>query len=48
MDDVSGYDIRFAGVLVITKEKDEFFHVVAGDEGILALGPQEAITVEVC
>ena len=48
LDRHGGYDIRFAGELIIRKENDEFFHVVAGDEKIDTLGPQEQVTVEVC
>ena len=39
MDVHAGYDIRFSGTLVISKSRDEFFHVVAGDARVLALGP---------
>ena len=47
LDVHAGYDIRFSGTLVISKSRDEFFHVVAGDARALALGPLEQITVEV-
>lgn len=47
LDDIPGYDLRFAGEFVITREKDKFFYVVADDDSILDLGPLEAITLEV-
>ena len=46
----TGYDIRFsdggASEVVISKSRDELFHV-ASDAGILNLGPQEGVLLQV-
>ena len=47
LDEQAGYTIRFAGSRVISKEKDEFSHVVLPRD-ISGLGATNEITVEVC